>query len=141
MRQVLRGPNMSIGRFIFSVVAVFAVFVVGHNIWPLIFTDVAASMEAAMLPMEEQDFGLFMAGHLAQTIVIVWIFSKWIATNDIKTGAMYGAGIGVFIAGSDAAYFSIMALPNSAVPVLAAMEVVIAAAACAVLARVYKPAE
>jgi hypothetical protein len=32
------------------------------------------------------------------------------------------------------------ALPNSVIPVLAVMEIIVAAAACAALAKVYKPA-
>jgi hypothetical protein len=132
---------MSIGRFGLSVVVVFVVFGAGHSIWPLFFPDITASVEAAMLPMEQQDFGLMMSARFAQTLVIVWIWSKWIASNDLKTGAMYGAAVGVFLAGSDVAYYSMTALPNSVIPVLAVMEIIVAAVACAALAKVYKPAE
>lgn len=97
---------MSIGKYIMHVlVAFFAYFALYTLFTVVIFGDVYAA-NADLMRSEDDPLALYiMIGHLLQTCMVVVLFNMAVGSNDMKRGAIFGAVLGAYLAGTDMTYY------------------------------------
>jgi len=103
---------MSTGKLLMDIVVVFIIFGAIHV---LSATFVYAGGMAAMepfyrMPVPEMSI---LSMHLAQSIVIAWVFQR-VASANIRQALVFGAMMGGMIAATDAVWFLGMNFPKDA---------------------------
>ena len=79
---------MNIGKLALNVVAAFVLYGVLYAlVMPVVFPETMESLMAASKP-EAEVMVPELAYHLVQTIVVVWLFGKAVASGDLKDGAI-----------------------------------------------------
>lgn len=126
---------MNVGKFILNVVVAFIVYGVLYSVEPMFLMPEAwTEAAAAMKPVEEIVMPT-MAYHLVQTIVVVWLFTKAVGTDDMTAGIIFGLMIGLYLLATDSLWYtSLPNFPQATRMPLMAMHLVNGAAVGAVLA-------
>ena len=87
------------GRFALSVVAAYVAFAVLFTVAMMVVYPDTMALFADLMRGEDDPMMMWAyAGHLVQTVVLVWLFDRGFATNDLKKGAMFGGAFGLYVA-------------------------------------------
>ena len=97
---------MAIGKYAGAVVLSYVVFAIIYIIGAMFYGDAMATNAEFLRAQDHPMYVYAYIGHLGQTLALVYIFMKWVNTSDVKEGALFGLGFGVFMASTDAVTFS-----------------------------------
>jgi len=95
---------MNIGKFVLNVVVAFIAFGALYQGGNMIFADRFASMNARLNP-EDKILVAMLGYHFVQTVVFVWLYSKAVGSGDMKSGAMFGVMVGLYLLATDSNWF------------------------------------
>ena len=132
---------MTIGRFIVSVVAAYAVFAVFETAGYLFLYQAEADALMERLRADGGNREIYAhVGHLIQTAVIVWLFDKAVGSNDMKRGLVFGGMIGLYLIGAEAVNASWMGVSDSMLAKMSLTHLITAVVIGMVLAALHRAA-
>ncbi len=98
---------MNVGKFILNVVVAFIAFGILYTVGPMMFADAFETAMTALKP-EEESLVPVMGYHFVQTVAFVWLFGKAVGSADLKSGAMFGFMVGLYLLATDNIWYSML---------------------------------
>jgi hypothetical protein len=133
---------MSIARIILCVVVAYIVYSIMYiGTMVIALGDLFAANAEFMRDPADPLMPMTYVAHLVQTIVVVLLFNLFVASNDVKRGAVFGLLVGAYLAATDSTFY--FGLKLSTEPWLASMiiHLFVGALVGGILAKLYKEAD